>query len=114
MKNLPIRPIMTASRSGTIPAWGTRVDDIRRPNRPQGLPGCWLCGPGRGLGRSQITINDCATAGSGGPNRFGVRVTLKKGDNVMNSTMIQVLIWVACGVALLLLLQRRRRRKVVR
>jgi preprotein translocase subunit SecG len=32
----------------------------------------------------------------------------------MNSTMIQVLIWVACGVALLLLLQRRRRRKVVR
>ncbi len=32
----------------------------------------------------------------------------------MNSTMIQVLVWVAAGVVLLLLLQRRRRRKVTR
>lgn len=32
----------------------------------------------------------------------------------MNSTMIQVLIWVAAGVVLLLLLQRRRRRKALR
>jgi preprotein translocase subunit SecG len=31
----------------------------------------------------------------------------------MNSTMIQVLIWVAAGVCLLLLLQRRRRRKAL-
>lgn len=32
----------------------------------------------------------------------------------MNSTMMQVLIWVGAGVVLLLLLQRRRRRKVTR
>jgi MYXO-CTERM domain-containing protein len=32
----------------------------------------------------------------------------------MNSTAMQVLIWVAAGVVLLLLLQRRRRRKVTR
>jgi len=32
----------------------------------------------------------------------------------MNSTMMQVLIWVGAGVVLLLLLQRRRRRKVMR
>ena len=32
----------------------------------------------------------------------------------MNSTLMQVLIWVGAGVVLLLLLQRRRRRKVTR
>jgi len=32
----------------------------------------------------------------------------------MNSTTIQILVWVAAGVILLLLLQRRRRRKAVR
>jgi hypothetical protein len=32
----------------------------------------------------------------------------------MNSTMIQVMIWLASGVVLLFLLQRRRRRKVVK
>jgi MYXO-CTERM domain-containing protein len=32
----------------------------------------------------------------------------------MNSTAMQILIWVAAGVILLLLLQRRRRRKVTR
>ncbi|MGO4879696.1 MAG: LPXTG cell wall anchor domain-containing protein [Bryobacteraceae bacterium] len=32
----------------------------------------------------------------------------------MNSTLMQVLIWVGAGVVLLLLLQRRRRRKVMR
>jgi MYXO-CTERM domain-containing protein len=32
----------------------------------------------------------------------------------MNSTAMQILIWVAAGVILLLLLQRRRRRKVSR
>jgi LPXTG-motif cell wall-anchored protein len=32
----------------------------------------------------------------------------------MNSTIMQILIWVGAGVVLLLLLQRRRRRKVVR
>ena len=32
----------------------------------------------------------------------------------MNSTIMQILIWVGAGVVLLLLLQRRRRRKVMR
>jgi LPXTG-motif cell wall-anchored protein len=32
----------------------------------------------------------------------------------MNSTLMQILIWVGAGVVLLLLLQRRRRRKVMR
>jgi len=38
----------------------------------------------------------------------------RKGDEQMNGTMIQAIIWVAAGAALVFLLMRRRGRKVVR
>jgi hypothetical protein len=38
----------------------------------------------------------------------------EKGDNEMSGTMMQAIIWIAAGAALVTLLMRRRNRKVAR